>query len=130
MRLYAVHLRRHGLDADRDIRLVKDGFSWPALFLTFLWALWHRLWWEAAALLGASILLNMTTGYWGLDTFSQLVVSFGLAMLAGTLGNDLYAWKLQRSGFAFSGVVTGKDRDEALRRFLDSEPALAADLAL
>ncbi|MDA0307044.1 MAG: DUF2628 domain-containing protein [Proteobacteria bacterium] len=130
MRLYAVHLRRHGLDADRDVRLVKDGFSWPALFLTFLWALWHRLWWEAAAMLGASILLNMAAGYWGLDALSQLVVSLGLAILVGTLGNDLRAWKLQRSGFALSGVVTGKDSDHALRRFLDSEPALAADLAL
>jgi hypothetical protein len=128
MRLYAVHLRRHGLDLDRDIRLVKDGFSWPALFLTFVWALWHRLWWEAAALFVASMALNTAAAHWGLDAISQLAVSLGLAMLAGTLGNDLYAWKLQRSGFAFRGVVAGKDSDHALLRFLDSEPALAADM--
>ena len=23
---------------------VKDGFSWPALFVPILWILWHRLW--------------------------------------------------------------------------------------
>ena len=36
MRLYSVHLRRHGLDPDRDIVLVKEGFSWPAFFITVL----------------------------------------------------------------------------------------------
>ncbi|MBI2584926.1 MAG: DUF2628 domain-containing protein, partial [Rhodospirillales bacterium] len=36
MRLYSVHLRRHGLDPDRDLVLVKEGFSWPAFLLSFL----------------------------------------------------------------------------------------------
>ena len=48
MNVYTVHLRRHGLDPDRDLLVVKEGFSWPAFFLSFLWALWHRLWVPAA----------------------------------------------------------------------------------
>ena len=52
MRLYSVHLRRHGLDPDRDIVLVKEGFSWPALLFSFLWALRHQLWLAAQPLSG------------------------------------------------------------------------------
>ena len=44
MRVYTVHMRRPALDPDADFRLVKEGFSWPAFFFSFLWALWSRLW--------------------------------------------------------------------------------------
>ena len=46
------------------------------------------------------------------------------------LVKNLRAWKLVRSGFQLEAVVTGENADQALRRFLDSEPALAAEMAL
>ncbi len=128
MKFYAVHLRRHGLDPDRDVVMVKEGFSWPAFLLSFVWALWHRLW-LAAALFGlahAAISLGIYLAH--PDPVSQAVVSLGLAAIIGYLAADIRQHKLARQGFAFAGVVGGKDIDQAYRRFLDSEPALAADL--
>ncbi|HAD86887.1 MAG TPA: DUF2628 domain-containing protein, partial [Rhodospirillaceae bacterium] len=50
MRVFTVHIRRHALDPDKDVRLIKEGFSWPAFLFSFLWALWNRMWWTALGL--------------------------------------------------------------------------------
>ena len=128
MNLYAVHLRRHGLDPDRDVALVKEGFSWPAFFLSFVWALWHRLWLAAALFLAAQGTVNLGIYLLRPDPVSQGVVSLGLAVIIGFVANDFRQKKLTDQGFAFTAVVNGQDTNQAYRRFLDHEPALAADL--
>ncbi len=128
MRLYSVHLRRHGLDPDRDIVLVKEGFSWPAFLFSFLWALWHHLWLAAVAIFLAVTTLNVAVYWLRPDVMSQAALLLGLGVIVGYLGNDLRWRNLTRLGFAFAGVVSGDDPDKALRRYLDSEPALATDL--
>ncbi|MBI4365233.1 MAG: DUF2628 domain-containing protein, partial [Deltaproteobacteria bacterium] len=78
MRLYSVHLRRHGLDPDRDLVLVKEGFSWPAFLLSFLWALWQRLWLAAAVIAAAHVVLSITVILLGADPVSEIALSLGL----------------------------------------------------
>ena len=128
MNLYAVHLRRHGLDPDLDVVLVKEGFSWPAFLLSFLWALWRRLWLAAALFLTALGAVNLGIYLFRPDPVSQGILSLGLAVIFGYVANDLRQHKLADQGFALAAVVNGKDSDQAYRRFLDHEPALAADL--
>ncbi len=128
MRFYSVHLRRHGLDPDRDIVLVKEGFSWPALLFSFLWALWHRLWLAAAAIFLAVTTLNAAVYWLRPDALSQAALSLGLGVIVGYLGNDFRRRKLTKLGFAFAGAVSGDDPDQALRRYLDNQPDLATDL--
>ena len=128
MKTYSIHLRRHGLDADRDIELVKEGFSWPAFFLTFLWALWHRLWLAAAAFFVAVVGLNLASYKLSVDMISQTALSLGLALAIGYMSNDLKCRKLAHLGFVLAGIASGKDSDAALHRYLESEPELAADL--
>ena len=124
---YTVHLRRHGLDPDRDMVLVKEGFSWPAFFLSFLWALWHRLWMAAALIVVVNGIASFCIHFLRPDPLTQTAVAVGIAAIIGYLANDARQDKLARLGFAFVGVVSGLDKDHALRRFLDTEPALAAD---
>ena len=128
MKIYAVHLRRHGLDPDRDVVMVKEGFSWPAFLLSFVWALWNRLWLAAALFALAHAAISLGIYLLHPDPVSQAVVSLGLAAVIGYLAADIRQHKLTRQGFAFAGVVVGEDVDQAYQRFLDSEPALAADL--
>ncbi len=128
MKIYAVHLRRHGLDPDRDVVMVKEGFSWPAFLLSFVWALWHRLWLAAALFVLAHAAISLGVYLLRPDSVSQAVVSLGLAAIIGYLAADIRQHKLARQGFVLAGVVVGEDVDQAYRRFLDSEPALAADL--
>ena len=128
MKIYSVHLRRHGLDAGRDIALVKEGLSWPAFSLTFLWALWHRLWLAAALIVLSNATISL--GIYALhpDPLTQAALTLGVAAIIGYLADDLRQMKLERLGFAFVGVVSGVNGDHAFRRYLDKNPALAADL--
>ncbi len=130
MRFYTVHVRHRGLDPDRDIALVKEGFSWPAFFFSLPWALYRRLWLAAAGLAAAVLGLEALALASGLDPATSTVLSLGLSAAFGWLGNDLVRRKLDRAGFACMGVVAADDRDTALKRFLDGTPALAGDLAL
>jgi len=128
MHVYTVHVRRHALDPDRDIVLVKEGFSWPAFFLGSLWAFRHRLWLAAAVLLAALFAVGAGLNFSGADPLTQLVVAVAYGAVVGTVANDLRRWKLDRDGFAAAGVATGIDRESALGRYLDSDPALASEL--
>ena len=130
MRFYTVHVRHRGLDPDRDIALVKEGFSWPAFIFGPLWALARRLWLAAAGWIAAMGALRAAEMASGLDPATGAVLALGLSAAFGWLGNNLARRKLDQGGFAFMGVVEGDNRDAALKRFLDRAPALAADLAL
>lgn len=127
MKMYTVHLRRHGLDPDRDVVLVREGFSWPAFFLSFVWALWHRLWLAATLIIVANAVISFCIHFLRPDPLSQVVVALGVAAIIGYLANDYRQEKLAQLGYAFDGVVSGLNKDHALRRYLDMEPALAAD---
>ena len=128
MGLYTVHLRRHALDPDRDLVLVKEGFSWPAFLFSVLWALWHRLWLEAVIVALAEAAAGAALVGFGADEASQAAVSLALALVLGYVANDLRRSKLGRRGFVEAAVVQGRGRDEAERRFLGGVPALAAEL--
>ena len=128
MKVYTVHLRRHGLDPDRDLLVVEEGFSWPAFFLSFLWALWHRLWVPAAVIFLAGTAIGLAGTKLHLDPLSQSALSLGLAVIFGYLGNDLRRHRLDRLGYALGGVSSGADADAALLRYLDTKPALTADI--
>lgn len=128
MRIYSVHIRRPPLDPDRDICLVKEGFSWPAFFFSMLWALWCRLWLAAAGIFAAELALGAALSLLGADEITQTAISLGFAAFVGVVGNDIKRWTLFRRGYLQVGVVTGEDRNSAERRFWDQRPSLAADL--
>lgn len=129
MKVFTVHTRRGGLDPDRDIVLVKEGFSWPAFFFTVVWALWCRLWLVALGIFVAEAAVNTALAGLGADPVSQAAVSLGMAAIVGLVGNDLKRWTLARRGYSESDIVTGFDGDAAERRFFDRTPGIAAELA-
>ena len=130
MRVYTVHLRRHGLDPDRDVAVVPEGFSWGAFLFGFLWALWHRMWWTALGLFVISAAAELVAELLLADPLAQGAVGLGVALAIGYVAQDLRRRHLTARGFAEAGVVTGRDGEEALFRYLEGDPALARDLAL
>ncbi len=126
MQVYTVHLRREGLDPDRDLVLVKEGFCWPAFVLTALWALWHRMWLPAAALVAASMLGGGLANMAGANEFTQTTIGLAISVLIGLLGNDLRRRRLDRDGFTEAGVSGGADADAALLQFLRRHPEIAS----
>ena len=129
MRFYTAYVRHGGLDPDRDVVLVKEGFSWPAFFFGVPWALLGRLWVAALALALATAGIAALAHMAGPDPATRAALILGLSAGFGWLGNDLKRRKLEREGFVFRGAVAGDNFDAALKRFLDGAPDLARELA-
>ncbi|MFZ1416216.1 MAG: DUF2628 domain-containing protein [Defluviicoccus sp.] len=129
LKVYTIHLRQPVRDAERDIVLVREGFSWGAFLVSVLWALWNRLWLVAIVLMALGLLLPLVAGWVGLGTASGGVLSFALAVLAGLFGNDLKRWTMAGRGYAEVALVAARSPDEAQQRFGERYPHLLAGLS-
>ncbi len=108
MRVYTVHVRTPAERLNRDILLVKEGFSWPGFFFTVVWALWSRLWLPAAIFLAIEILWMLAVEWFELHPAIGSIISLGLAAAIGFVANDLRRSDLFRRGYAEVGVVAGQ----------------------
>lgn len=129
MRVFTIHTRRGGLDPDRDIVVVKEGFCWPAFFFSVVWAVWCRLWLVALGLLVAESVVGAIMAWLSANAVTQAIVSVGLALIIGIIGNDLRRWTLGRRDFIESDIVVAADGDTAEHRFFERHPQLTAEYA-
>ena len=128
MRIFTVHLRRHGLDPDHDLIVVKEGFSWPAFFLTGFWALCQRLWLAAALMFAAVAAICVVAFLLCADHLSLVVLHLAFSGITGFLSNDLKRGELVRMGFVWTGIAAGFDQEHAIGCFLEQEPDLVRNL--
>lgn len=127
MRIYSVHVR--GGEPDQDLVLVKDGFCWPAFFLSVLWAAWHRLWLVALLFLALDLTVGVVIGLIDPDLGAETAITLGLAAAIGAVANDLRRWTLTRRGFKDAGDVLGRDAMAAEQRFCDRHPTSAVNFS-
>jgi hypothetical protein len=99
--------------------LVREGFSWGALFFGPLWLAVHRAWIMAVLTLAASILIVMLTR----DGVAAALLT-ALILLLGLSGNDLRRWSLNHRGYLLFQVLTARNELEALQRLLERRPDL------
>ncbi|MFN4283612.1 MAG: DUF2628 domain-containing protein [Alphaproteobacteria bacterium] len=132
LRVYTVHTAparaKRWEPLDPLPELVKEGFSWPAFFLGIAWALYHRLWLAAAALVAISAVLGVAFEQFQFGRAGSGLVFLALATLTGLMGNDWRRAALRRRGYGEDGVVTAADAETALRRYLDLSAIAGAPL--
>lgn len=122
LRLYTVHLPPPSADDNTPV-LIKEGFAWGACIFGVLWALWHKLWIEAAALLALFLALGVISDFVDLTDPVETAIMLAIAVLIGFGGNDWRRESFRRRGYRDAGVVSGPDQENALRRFLDLRTA-------
>jgi hypothetical protein len=122
-RVYTVHVRAWSTKPDREAVFVREGFSWPAFFFVFIWALWRRLWMIAVLLLGASATVGLIGDFAELDPVTDVIIAVAISLLVGWEANDWYRRDLERRGYVNAGVVTAPNLVEAERRFFDKQTA-------
>ena len=118
MRTYSIHIRQQGLEIDRDLAVIKEGFNWPAFLFNGLWALCCRQWLAALVtflVLGLVFWLPWLIGGTKLD---QIILSLGCFVIFGILANDIRRWYLDRADFVEVGIYIGHSSDEALFAYL------------
>lgn len=123
MRIYTVHVRPVPGGIDDDVVLVKEGFSWPAFFLSVLWAAWQRLWLVALVMLALELSWSLLADWLLLPAALEAIVALLLAAGLGIVGNDLRRHGLFGRGYREAAVVAGRDADEAVLRFFDQGTA-------
>lgn len=113
-RAYTVHAPPDD-DAPERIAFVKDGISWPALFVPILWILWHRLWLTFVGYL-IFLLLIAWTGRLANDQIATILAIVG-GILFALEANNIRRFSLARRGWRDIGSSFGKGIEEAEVRF-------------
>ncbi len=102
--------------ADR-LAFVREGFSWVALLVPLLWLLYHRMWIESVVLFLVYVGLQLAFGGDAQGQALTAWASVAISILFAFEANDLRTASLERRGYRFAGVVSGRDRVEAERAF-------------
>jgi len=105
-------------DEDRlpdEVVFVRDGFSWAALIFGPLWLIAQRMWAVLAGWLVVTAALS-ALDYW-LGGPGPVVVNALFNLLFALEANFLRGWTLEKKGWHFMGVATGRDQDECERDF-------------
>jgi hypothetical protein len=99
--------------------LVREGFSFGALFFGPIWLAAHSAWLAAGAMVLLTLLILLLT-----HPPASIILILGLALLAGFSGRDLVRWSVRRRGYLETMIVTGRDQYDARARLLEARPEL------
>ena len=119
---YSVHeppnVSANRLESAEQLVFVKDGYSWLAALVPPLWLLWKRMWLELAIFVGAVGLVA-----WALNALGAPNLGNALVLIAqivfGFEAGALYSAALERRGWRLVGTVSGRNSEDAERRFLE-----------
>jgi uncharacterized protein DUF2628 len=115
MRAYTVHAPpREPAEPERFV-FVKDGFCWPALFLSILWILWHRMWLTLMGYVIYILVLAWIERLTG-ETNATIIGLLG-ALLFALEANNIRRLSLANRGWRDLGGSYGRDLQEAEIRF-------------
>jgi hypothetical protein len=115
VKLYCAYLK-----PDAEPVLVREGFSWGALFFGPFWLAMHRAWIAAILSLAAYILIFALA-----SEPAGGILAAGLALILGFTGHDLRCWALENRGYPLVHVVAAGNPDDAFTRLLTHRPDLA-----
>src|SRR5207249_2407248 len=102
-RIWTAHVRQGATPV-----LVREGFSWGALFFGPFWLAVHRAWIPAVLTLATTVLIIFLAA----DGVSAVLLA-GLVLLLGLSGHDLRRWSLDHRGYLLTQVIAARDELEA-----------------
>ena len=108
------------------IVFVKEGVSWPALFVAGPWLIYRRMWLVLAAYLVLAIGVSAIGRQFGGSIPGIILIAIHL--LFALEANELRRWTLLRRGYAFLGVTEGRGLEAAEIRYFASLEAPATEL--
>lgn len=118
MKLYSAFIRKNNSNKIQDIILLKEGFSFLALFFNGLWFFYHKMWREFFAL----ILVNISFAFFGevWHEFDKVFLEIALVIAIAINANYWLSEHLRNSGYEFAGMFFGDNLAEAQFNFSKS----------
>lgn len=107
-----------------SFKAVKNGWSWPAFFFTYIWAFCMQLWVIGFIFFPIHFFRHILVN--SLDyTFSSslndveiviLIFSFGINFLFGFYGNRWKRSRLKKAGYTIFNTVNASSKNDAISR--------------
>jgi hypothetical protein len=112
---------------DEKARIVRDRFSWIALFLPVLWLLWHRAWLAAVLAFAVQSLGSAISDH---PVFGLAGIGICLAtnLLVALEGPTTVVAGLERRGWTVDAVIAADDRATAEEIYYMETPAGEAEV--
>ena len=123
-------------NAWNQVKVVKQGFSWPAFFthalgLSWIWAFYKKCWLLGFGIIGYYLLMgNMQTDYYayhGYYSTELSLVSIGITIFFGFIANRFVEHKLTNKGYERGRPIEAPSQEAAqgvaFRRMQASSPA-------
>lgn len=107
------------------IETVKQGWSWPAFFFTFIWVFVKKMWKLGVGAVAAFFILGIVLGIAGVDIDVNYTISnilgIIIAIVLGMKGNDLREKNILSRGYTFKDTVTASNADGATALFFTNQ---------
>jgi len=108
MRQYKIFAHPSGL-----VETVKQGWSWPGFFFTWIWALIKSLWSVGLIAFGVQLLVSY-------DPALSSIVGLVVMIVFGANGNDWREKDLVSKGYVVKGIQMAGNSSEAIAGHLNS----------
>jgi hypothetical protein len=120
MQIYTVHINKDNPEPLENAIFVKEGFSIYAAIFQGFWALYHKMWLCAAALIVVNMCFIALEKYAIISSDMSTILQLGVLVFIGFEANDWYRLSLRNRGYELFEIVSGKNLDEAQYRFFSS----------
>jgi hypothetical protein len=120
VRLYTVHQGPSPAGRGDDVVFIRDGFSWLALIVPPLWALYRALWLVVAGIAVLALAINGLAQWTAASSSAMVAVILAAVLLFAFEANDLWRWTLRRRGFRDVAIVAGRSLADAELRFFQA----------
>lgn len=135
MKIFTVHRRETvsppggAVARGDDPVLVKEGFAWFAALFGPFWALAHRMWsWALVTTLIAAAFATLVQRV-PMVPGVQAAIAAGLFALIGAHANDARRRSLAARGYRQVALVSARDFDGALLRYLEGDAKARASVS-
>lgn len=119
-RLYSVYLKPADMNLPEKSVFIQDGFSFSAFFLNIIWAIYHKAWLLVGIALAFSIILEVLRQHFGMSEAAITIMNLGFYIWFGLEANSIREYSLEKAGYNLIDIVSGKNIDEAQKKFVDN----------
>ena len=118
MKIYTLYAKETEQYPMENIIFIKEGFSWGAAVFNFFMAFYNKMWALGIALLLINILLSILGGNNYIYPELAQALYVGFFLFVGCNYNDWYRHNLEKRGYSYCGVASGKNVEDALSSFI------------
>ena len=119
MKVFTVHVKTDAVRSSEKPIFLREGFNIYAFLFTMLWALYQRLWWHAAGIMAAFVLLIQLGVHHFISSVSVGILQLAMQVLIGFAANDWRRRSLEKRGYIMTDITTGDSLLRAERRYFE-----------